>query len=217
MFTGQVNYTNSIGYITDVDASTYAENTVKNISKNLQFTPGVRFRVDLTDVIDAQFLTNYSINRTNNSVNNPITNGTANIRTWNIALNGKNYFLKDWTFSYDFGKAINYGYSPSVKVTNPNILNLYLERRFLKDHQATIRLAAFDLFNQNTGFSSSSTASSFTETHVNRLSRYYLATFTLRLQKFAGKRPSLNNPERRFRRDDGGNGSFGGGNPGGPD
>lgn len=213
-FTSTVNYSNSVGYLTDVDSITYVQTTVKNIAKNLQFTPGVRFRVDITDVIDAQFLTNYAINRTNNSVNNPLVNGTSNVRTWNIGVNGKNYFLKDWTFSYDYGKAINYGYSPSVKVTNPNVLNLYLERRFLKDNRATIRLSAFDLFNENTGFSSSSSVSSFTETHVNRLSRYYLATFTLRLQKFAGKAPTQNAPGREFRR--GGGGGPGGGGLGGP-
>jgi hypothetical protein len=208
-FSGSVNYTNSIGYLTDVDSVTFAQNTVKNIAKNLQFTPGVRFRVDITNVVDAQILTNYAINRTNNSVDNPIVAGTSNVCTWNIGVNGKNYFFKDWTFSYDYGKAINYGYSSSVKVTNPNVLNLYLERRFLKDNRATIRFSAFDLFNENTGFSSTSSVSSFTETHVNRLSRYYLATFTLRLQKFAGKAPTQNNPGRGFRRGDGGG-------PGGP-
>ncbi|MDB5154264.1 MAG: outer rane beta-barrel protein, partial [Mucilaginibacter sp.] len=130
-FTGTVNYSNSIGYLTNIDSATYAPSQEKNIAKNLQFTPGVRFRVDITDVVDAQFLTNYAINRTDNSVNNSLTNGTSNIRTWNIAVNGKNYFLKDWTFSYDYGKAINYGYSSTVQVTNPNVLNLYLERRFL--------------------------------------------------------------------------------------
>jgi hypothetical protein len=213
MLTGTVNYSNSIGYLTNIDSTTYDATTEKNVAKNLQFTPGVRFRVDITDVIDAQLLTNYAINRTNNSVNNPITNGTSNVRTWNIGLNGKNYLFKDWTFSYDYGKAINYGYSSDVKVTNPNVLNLYLERRFLKDNRATIRLSAFDLFNENTGFSSSSSVSSFTETHVNRLSRYYLATFTLRLQKFAGKAPNQNNPDRGFRR---GNRGGGGDNPGGP-
>src|SRR6202012_134198 len=95
-------------------------------------------------------------------------------------------------FSYDYSKAFNYGYSEAVKVTNPNVLNVYLERRFLKHNQATIRLSAFDLFNQNTGFTSSTTASSFTESNVNRLSRYYLLSFTLRLQKFAGKAPTQN-------------------------
>ena len=211
---GNVSYANNIGYLTNIDSGTYASSTIKNVGKNLQFTPQVQFRVDITDVIDAQFLTNYAINRTSNSVNNPLTNGTSNIRTWNLGLNGKQYILKDWTFSYDYSKAINYGYSSAVNITNPNILNVYLERRFLKHNQATIRLSAFDLFNQNTGFSSSTTASSFTETNTNRLSRYYLATFTLRLQKFAGKAPTQNF-DRGNRGDGGGGRRPGGGPPGG--
>jgi hypothetical protein len=213
-FTNTLNYINSVSYLTSVDSTTFAFNKEKNISKNLQITPGVRFRVDITDIIDAQLLTNYAINHTNYSVRSPLNNNTFT-RTWNIGVNGKNYF-KDWTVSYDYGKAINYGYSTSLgKVTNPNILNTYVERRFLKDNRATIRLSAFDLFNQNTGFSSASTPSSFTETHVNRLSRYYLATFTLRLQKFAGKAPTQNNPGREFRRNRGGDGGGPGG--GGPE
>ncbi len=203
-FTGALNYSNGIGYLSNVRANGDST-TSKNIAKNLQLTPGLRFRVDITDVIDAQFLTNYAINRTNNSVNNSLTSGTSNTRTWNIGINGKNYLFKDWTFSYDYSKAINYGYSPSIKITNPNLLNLYLERRFLKDNRATIRLSAFDIFNQNTGFSSSSTPSAYTETQVNRLARYYLLTFTLRLQKFAGKTPTQN-PDRVFRRGGGDHG-----------
>ena len=212
-FTGTLNYTNSISYLTNVDSTTFASNTQKNISKNLQFTPGARFRVDITDRIDAQFLTNYAINQTSNSVSSPVNNNPFT-RTWNIGVTGKNYFLKDWTFSYDYSKAINYGYTSSLGITNPNVLNVYLERRFLKDNRATIRLSAFDLFNQNTGFSTNSQPSSFTETHINRLSRYYLATFTLRLQKFAGKAPTQN-PEREFRRGNRGPGGDGPGGPGG--
>jgi hypothetical protein len=203
-FRGTVSYTNNIGYLTNIDSTTFASTTEKNIAKNLQFTPQFQFRVDITDKIDAQFLTNYAINKTNNSIRDSITNGTSNIRTWNVGVNGKNYF-GDWTFSYDYTKATNYGYAANIKVTNPNILNLYVERRFMKDHRGTIRLSAFDLFNQNTGFSSTQTASSITETHVNRLARYYLATFTLRLQKFAGKVPTQQGPGiRGFRREGGG-------------
>ncbi|MBS1531597.1 MAG: outer membrane beta-barrel protein [Bacteroidetes bacterium] len=210
---GNVSYVNNVGYLTNIDSASFAADMQKNISKNLQFTPQVQFRVDITDVMDAQFMTNYAINHTSNSVSNSITSGTANIRTWNIGLNGKQYILKDWTFSYDYIKAINYGYAPGIPVTNPNILNVYLERRFLKHNAATIRIGAFDLFNQNTGFTSSTTASALTESRVNRLSRYYLATFTLRLQKFAGKAPTQN-IDRGFRRGDGG-GRRGGGGPGG--
>lgn len=209
-FNGTVTYTNNVGYLTNVDSAN-TRTTEKNIAKNLLLTPEVRFRVDITNHVDAQFLTNYAINKTDNSVKSTLTNGSANVRTWNVGVNGKNYF-GDWTFSYDFTKATNYGYASSIKVTNPNLLNVYVERRFLKDHRGTIRLSAFDLFNQNTGFTSSTTASAVTESQVNRLARYYLATFTLRLQKFAGKAPQQQDQGMRgFRRDSGPGGGPGNG------
>ncbi|MDR3695630.1 outer membrane beta-barrel protein [Mucilaginibacter sp.] len=214
-FRGTVTYANNVGFLTNIDPVTYDETTEKNISKNLQFTPQFQFRIDIPDKIDAQLLTNYAINKTDNSVKDFITNGTANVRTWNTGINGKNYF-GDWTFSYDYTHATNYGYDPGLKITNPNILNMYVERRFMKDHRGTIRLSAFDLFNQNTGFTSSTNANSITESHVNRLARYYLATFTLRLQKFAGKAPTHGPGMRGFRRD-GGPGGPGGGPGGNPE
>jgi len=183
---GSVHFTNSIGYITNVDPITYDETTEKNAAHNWVVTPGLRFRTDLSEVIDAQFLTNYSINKTFNSIRNDLTNAISNIRTWNIGLSGKNYF-HDWTLSYDYSKVFNYGYASSVHATNPNLMNMYLERRFLKGHSAAVRLAVFDLFNQNTGFSSTTTSSYVTQTNTNRLGRYYLASFTLRLQKFPEK------------------------------
>ena len=210
-FRGTVTYTNNIGYLINIDSVTFAPTKEKNLAKNLQFTPQLQFRIDIANVIDAQLLTNYAINKTTNSIQNPLLSSNSNIRTWNSGLNGKNYF-GDWTVSYDFVHATNYGYASNIKVTNPNILNTYIERRFLKDHRGTIRISAFDLFNQNTGFSSSTNASSITETHVNRLARYYLATFTLRLQKFAGKAPTQDPGMRGFRRE----GGPGGGGPGGP-
>lgn len=205
-FTGQVAYTNTVNYLTNVNGADSV--ALRNASKNLQLTPGLKFRVDIQDHVDVQLWTQYAINHTNNTVNDELTNGTDNIRTWSIFFNGKNYF-GDWAFSYDYEKYIYYGYASSLNVTNPNILNLYLERRFLKNNMATIRFAVFDLFNQNTGFTSTVTPSSITETHVNRLARYYLATLTIRLQKFAGKAPTEN--DRGDRR---GGGDHGGGYPG---
>jgi hypothetical protein len=216
-FNGTATYNNNVGYLTNLTAldpltATQADidaNRLKNIGKNLVLTPELRFRVDLANIIDAQVLTNYSINRTSNSVRSELNDGLTNFRTWNVGLNGKNYF-GDWVFSYDYTKATNYGYASNIQVTNPNILNLYVERRFLKNKIATLRLSGFDLFNQNTGFTSVPTASSITQTRVNRLARYYLLTFTLRLQKFAGKAP-VQQDNRNFR--DGGGRRDGGGNP----
>jgi hypothetical protein len=95
---------------------------------------------------------------------------------------------KDWTFSYDYTKDIYYGYKGA---TNPNIFNTYIERRFLKNKLATIRFAVNDVFNENTGYTSSQSGSYITQSNVNRLGRYYLLSFTYRFQKMAGKAPRM--------------------------
>ncbi len=183
-FNGNATYANNISYISSVAANTYNLTEERNIAKNLMLTQGVRFRLDITDVIYEEFNASYSLSHTSNSVAQPNVNNT--FQTINLGLNGKNYVWKDWTLSYDYTKTIYKGYQGA---TNPNILNAYVERRFLKSKAATIRLSAFDLFNQNTGFTNTSSGSYVTQTQTNRLGRYALLSFTLRLQKFAGKRP----------------------------
>jgi hypothetical protein len=200
---GNISYNNNISYISNVDSS-FNETTRKNIAKNLVLTQGLRFRFDITDVIDAEVNSSYSINHSMNSI--PQANVNNNFRTINLGVNGKNYVWKDWTISYDYTKTIYEGYKGA---TNPNIFNTYMERRFLKGNVGTLRLSALDVFNQNTGFTSSQTGSYITQSNVNRLGRYYLLTFALRLQKFAGKRPDNGSGGPGIR-------IMGGGGPGGP-
>jgi hypothetical protein len=188
-FIGNISYNNNVSYISNVDADTYQMTTEKNIAKNLVLSQGVRFRVSIADVIDAEASTSYSINKSNNSVSQANINN--NFRMLNLGLNGKNYVWKNWTLSYDYSKVLYYGYTGA---TNPNILNTYIERRFLKQNIGTLRLSAMDVFNQNTGYTSTQSGSYVTQTNSNRLGRYYLLTFTFKLQKFAGKRPTMGGP-----------------------
>jgi hypothetical protein len=192
-FRGSISYNNNISYITNVDPVTFNVNDpLKNIAKNLVLSQGMRFRVDITDIIDAEANTTYTINASDNSLKQQNIND--NYRSWALGLNGKNYLWKDWTVSYDYTKTYYYGYQGS---TNPNIFNTYVERRFLKGNMATIRLAALDVFNQNTGYTVSQNGSNITTSNVNRLGRYYLLTFTYRFQKMTGKKPEMG-PGRGF-------------------
>ncbi|QQL49760.1 TonB-dependent receptor [Mucilaginibacter ginkgonis] len=213
---GNINgsFTNNVGYVGNVDSATAVLTTQKNIAKNWNVTPGLRFRVDLTDILDIQAVGSYGINKTSNTVNSALLNAASNVRTLTLGVNGKNYFWKDWTLSYDFQHLTYYGYTIPVK--NPNLLTAYAERRFLKNNAATIRLTVVDIFNQNTGFSTTTTATAITQTNTNRLGRYALLTFTYRLQKFSGRSTMPTNDGNRFRRD--GNGDRGGdrGGQGGP-
>lgn len=185
LINGNISYNNNISYITDVDPTTFDETSQKNIAKTLVLTQGLRFRVNITDIIDAEVNSSYSINHSVNSISEANVNN--NFKTINLGVNGKNYVWKDWTLSYDYTKTIYKGYTGS---TNPNIFNTYIERRFLKNNVGTLRLSALDVFNENTGYTSTQNGSYVTQTNANRLGRYYLLTFTLRLQKFAGKGPA---------------------------
>ncbi|WP_295673674.1 outer membrane beta-barrel protein [uncultured Mucilaginibacter sp.] len=206
---GNYSYSNNISYITDIAPVTFAENREQNIAKTLTASQGIRFRLDITDIIDAEANTTYSINSSQNSI--PQAGLLNNYRSWVVGLNGKNYLFKDWTYSYDYSKTFYYNY-PGAK--NPNVFNTYLERRFLKGNMATLRFSVLDVFNQNTGYSSNQTSSYTSTTNYNRLGRYYLLTFTYRFSKMAGKAPERG-PGRGFGPPGGGPGGPGGG-PGGP-
>jgi hypothetical protein len=82
-----------------------------------------------------------------------------------------------------------------------------MEYQFLKKHAASLRLQAYDLFNQNAGITRSVSGNQIIDTRTNRLGRYFLLSFTYRLQQFGGKR---GNGRSGF-----GGGGFGGGRRGG--
>jgi hypothetical protein len=212
------SYANNVGFVSSVDANSPLDiNTERNIGKTLSVSPATRFRVDIADIVDAQAGTSYEIDNTNNSIKNSVTEAGSHVRTWGLTVNGKNYLWKDWTVSYDYTHYTYYGYTVPIK--NPNLLNAYVERRFLKNNAATIRAGVFDIFNQNTGYTYAATSSSITQSNVNRLGRYYMVSFTLRLQKFAGRSPFQNGERERGHFREGGPGPGGpppGGGPGGP-
>jgi hypothetical protein len=95
-------------------------------------------------------------------------------------------------------KTYNSGYS-SLLATDPFILNTYLEKQFFKDKSGTLRLQAYDLFNESISLSQSSTPTSSTLNRSNRLSRYFMLSFNMRLQKFNGNQPPQQMPGRETR------------------
>jgi hypothetical protein len=166
---GDVNYSNNIAFT----------NNEKNIGKNTELRQGVKFRIDLDDIIDTELNANYTINSTH------YTSSTFDDRRTNqlfIGLRGRNYLFKDWTVGYDFSKTINKGFNATN--ANPTLLNVYLEYRFFKGNKGTVRLEGFDLFNENTGISRDVFDNEIVDRQSNRLARYFILTFNYRLQHF---------------------------------
>lgn len=94
-------------------------------------------------------------------------------------------FRGNFTWGYAYSKIFNYGYDRSVSA-NPNVVNTYLEYKFLKQKTAAFAIQAYDLFNQNTGVYRSINGTTILDSRTNRLQRYFLLSFSLRLQRFSG-------------------------------
>lgn len=182
------NYSNNISY----------SDNLRNNGKNWTLRPNLSLRVDLDDIVDAAVNIGYTHYQTTTEYTKTGSTTTTRAQTLSIGINGKNYFFKDWTLGYDLSKLVNYGFSSSVN-SNPVVLNVFGEYRFLKNKLATLRLQAYDLLNQNTGISRSVSGTTITDSRNNRLARYFLLTFNMRLQKFGGAAKGTSTRERQQR------------------
>lgn len=137
-----------------------------NPSENLEINPGVRYNYTITNssLIDLS-------NRNTQKIT-PNLIGSINITPTTI-------------FGVDISKEFNKGYTSNV---NPFIINSYIEQRLLKGQRGTIRLQGFDLLDQQTNINRT-VSEILTDSRTNRLARYFMLTFTFKLQKFSGVNP----------------------------
>jgi len=170
---GFANYSNNINFVDDQ----------KNIGKNLIISQGASFQLNPAQWIELNPGVNYTANKNTYSIS---AQQNTKVSTWNLTFNGKAYIRKTWILGADFTKALNKGYTSGFAV-NPFIMNTYLEKQFLKNKAASLRFQIFDVYNENTSISRSVTANSINDTRSNRLARYAMLTFSLKLQEFNGQ------------------------------
>ena len=133
---------------------------------------------------------NYTLNDNKTSLT-PIAN--SSIKVISLTQSSRMFFKNDFNFSYDLEKTVNSGYTDNV-VANPLIINATLEKMILKKKNASIKLQALDLLNENTNVSRSVTAYSITDTRTNRLQRYFMLSFVFRFSKFDGSKAGATMP-----------------------
>lgn len=186
---GSVNYTNDVSY----------SDNLENIGKTWSLSQGLRMQVNPNENIDITPGASYRHSWVDYSL--PANFDTKNT-TWSMSLSGRIYFLKSYVLGFDGTKSINQGFSSSI-TSNPLIINTYLEKQFF-NKRGRLRLQGYDLLNQGTNVSSTQGENSYVESNSNRLTRYFMLSFAMRLNKFAG---GSMNQDRDFR----GGGREGGG------
>lgn len=178
-FNGTANYNHNVNMF----------NSSRIIGNNWIVSQGFVFEFNHKEWLELGTGVNFSLNdieykkpqgTTLNSLQNASSNAYTFTHYGNIDVT-KRLILK-----YDVDYTINNGLSSTVS-QNPVIINASLEQQLFKKKNGILRLAAFDLLKQNTNISRSVSGAAIVDTRVNRLTRYFMLSFTYRLQKFAGQ------------------------------
>ncbi len=170
---GNITYNNNVSFVNS------KENKGKNWILGQRFATDIKIKKWLETTVGV----NYSFNSTKYSIQ---SESIPDASVWTLSHSARLFFPGNWKFNYDMDKSINSGYASNVN-TNPFIINATLEKTLFKKQNASIRLQAFDLLNQNTSVSRSVTGSAIIDTRTNRLGRYFMLSFVFRLNKFSGQ------------------------------
>ena len=202
---GSLNYNHNIS-LTDsvmVAGNTLVQNLNRNKinGNNWIVTQGLNFEYNYKEILELGTGVSYSLNdNTYKSADKSKTltgfqNTTSN--AWTLSSNMNLNITKTLVLKYDLDYTINNGLAASVS-RNQAIMNASLEKTLFKKKNGIVKLAAYDLFKQNSNINRSVTGYSIIDTRTNRLTRYFIATFTYRLQRFAGQ--NMQTPGNDMRR-----------------
>ncbi len=180
-----VNYNNNISL---VDGE-------RTIGKNWLYTQGANFEFNipwLELVTGVRYNLNYADFR---DAGQSITRQS----TWTLSSDARFDLGKGFIFRWDFDYLLNQGLATGVQ-QNIALLNASLEKEVFKNKNGVFRLAGFDILKQNTNVSRSINSNFITDTRTNRLTQYFMLSFTYRLNKFKGAQPTQqqNNNFRRM-------------------
>ncbi len=170
---GGANYSNSVLFV----------NSEENSGKNWVLNQGFSAQILPNKDIDINASVNYVYNQNKYSLP---TLTDRSVSSWVFGLSSKTFFFKTWLLGADLSKTMNNGYSTTV-TANPFIINTYLEKQLFKGNAGAIRLQAYDLLNESTSINTNINGNIITDSRSNRLARYFMLSFSMRLSRFGGQ------------------------------
>jgi hypothetical protein len=179
---GNANYNNNINLV----------DSIRNIGKNWIASQGFMLEYNYKTWLQLGTGASFSLNDV--KYNKPAGAGLSTLQNTNssaLTLSSNvdiDLGKQAWIIKYNFDYTFNYGLNAAVS-KNFAILNASIERQFFKKKNAVLKLAAFDIFNQNTNISRTVSANAIIDSRTNRLARFFMLSFTYRLQQFKGQKP----------------------------
>ena len=179
---GTLNYNHNVTLI----------DSQQNVGKNWLAMQGATGEFNYNDWLELTGGVRYGLNFVRYSLEGQ---PESDYNSWAFSSTMRMDLPGSWILRYDFDYTINNGLSSTVS-QNPYILNASLEKRILKKKNGFIRLSAYDVFNQNTSITRQVTGNSIIDSRSNRLGRYFMVTFTYRLNRFQGQQSQQNRQDR---------------------
>lgn len=174
----------------------YSNNQLYN-TRTWRFNERFGPRLNPTDNIEINPYIGFDLTRNFNSLPNATQ---TEVRTTSLAIDGRFYFLKRNQLNYHATKSYVDGYG-NLGNPSPLVINLGYEREFLKRKNLVFTFNVYDILHQNNFIQQSITATGYTNTLSNTLSRYFLAGVRYNLQKWGGT--PMRNGRQLQRRGDG--------------
>jgi hypothetical protein len=170
---GTVNFNHNVNLI----------ESARNVGRNLLYSQGARFEFNYKDRFEWDAGVRYSLNSARYSLP-----GQQNVdySSWTITSNSRTDLKGGWILRYDLEYIINQGLAAEVN-RNVALLNASLEKTLFKKKNGFLRFSGYDIFKQATNINRTVTGNSITDTRTNRLTRYFMVTFTYRLNRFTGQ------------------------------
>lgn len=175
-----ISYGGSAGYNNNIS---YADN-LKNTGKNWTVSQTFGVHIQTRKWFTLSPSVSYSYNSNHYTLAKSID---TDVSSWSFQMKGQVSLFKQFSIGVDASKSMNSGYAEDIEA-NPLMVNAYLSKSFFKRKTATLRLQAYDLFNEGANISRRIVNNSIVDNRSNRLSRYLIGKLSVNLNRLGGKR-----------------------------
>ena len=167
---GNVGFGNTVAY----------SNDIRNENNGFNFSQAVLLRMSkkaLSISGDASY--NYNSNRYTLGYSN-----LRNIQVYEFNLSMRATMPQRIIVGFDALKRINIGYA--IASSNPTIINMSLEKPFLRKERGTFKIQAYDILNQGNYFIRNVSDNSIMDSKNSQNTRYLQVSININLQQFGG-------------------------------
>ncbi len=160
-------------------------NNLKNSNNNNSYSLSGNINYEKEKKVSVRLFSSVSINQNSSSISQISTSFWSTSQDLNLSV----YLPLKFQLSTDINWSIRQKTAGFNRNNNVFLLNAYLTKKFLKNEEIEVRLAVYDIFNQNLGFYQYSNNNAMTQQNYNTIRRYGLLTFTWNFTGSAKEKP----------------------------